>query len=141
MTLAGAAILEKTRVGKQTREQADALLSEATVSDADTLLTAVGRLGDELGALEWNGDLGQYELIADASTRGQFQLRWSSNSWRCWRSGSQRLRVRRCGRASRPSAEVFPRFSMDEIMARIERLSAERRQALFEWLAGRTTVA
>ncbi|QVL49773.1 MAG: hypothetical protein KFB96_04575 [Thiocapsa sp.] len=73
LTLAGVAILEKTRVGKQTREQADALLSEATALDAETLLTAVRRLGDELGALEWNGDLGQYELIADASTRGQFQ--------------------------------------------------------------------
>jgi hypothetical protein len=73
LTLAGVAILEKTRVGKQTREQADALLSEATALDADTLHAAVRRLGDELGALEWNGDLGQYELIADASTRGQFQ--------------------------------------------------------------------
>ncbi|MFB1490190.1 MULTISPECIES: hypothetical protein [unclassified Thiocapsa] len=33
----------------------------------------------------------------------------------------------------------YDQMSMDEIMARIERLSAERRQALFEWLAGRVS--
>ncbi|NCC30260.1 MAG: hypothetical protein EOM22_19435, partial [Gammaproteobacteria bacterium] len=31
----------------------------------------------------------------------------------------------------------YDQMSMDEIMARIERLSAERLQALFEWIAGR----
>lgn len=34
----------------------------------------------------------------------------------------------------------YDQMSMDEIMARIERLSAERRQALFEWLGERVRV-
>ncbi|MBK1644817.1 hypothetical protein CKO25_09175 [Thiocapsa imhoffii] len=73
LVLAGVAILEKVRVGKQTREDANALLGEATALDGERLHQGIRRLEDELGALEWNADLGQYELIADASTRGQFQ--------------------------------------------------------------------
>jgi hypothetical protein len=65
LTLAGVAILEKMRVGRQTQLDMDHLLGEAAVLDGATL--------QELGAVEWNADLGQYELIADATTRGQFQ--------------------------------------------------------------------
>ncbi|WPL17371.1 hypothetical protein Thiowin_02378 [Thiorhodovibrio winogradskyi] len=71
--LAGTAVLEKMRVGKQTLAEADALLAEATALLEPSVKIALARLTDELGALEWNADLGQYELIADASTRGQFQ--------------------------------------------------------------------
>ncbi|MBK5965273.1 hypothetical protein CCR95_14545 [Thiocystis minor] len=73
LVLAGVAILEKMRVGKQTQTAMDDLLCEATALDAAAAQGAARALGQELGAIEWNADLGQYELIADASTRGQFQ--------------------------------------------------------------------
>lgn len=73
LVLVGVAILEKMRIGKQSQEDMDCLLCEATALPADVLAIALMALSQELGALEWNRDLGQYELIADASTRGQFQ--------------------------------------------------------------------
>jgi len=73
LLLAGVAVLEKMRVGKQSQVDADALLAEATALAVPHLRPALKRLSTDLGALEWNADLGQYELIADASTRGQFQ--------------------------------------------------------------------
>lgn len=73
LLLAGIAILEKMRVGKQSQEKMDRLLCEATALSVDSLNTALRALSQELGIVEWNRDLGQYELIADASTRGQFQ--------------------------------------------------------------------
>jgi hypothetical protein len=73
LVLAGVAILEKMRVGKQSQEGMDRLLCEATVLPSKSLGIALIGLSQELGAIEWNRDLGQYELIADASTRGQFQ--------------------------------------------------------------------
>lgn len=73
LALAGVAILEKMRVGKQTQPAMDVLLGEAAALDSATLHSALQALSQELGALEWNPDLGQYELIADATTRGQFQ--------------------------------------------------------------------
>ena len=73
LALAGVAILQKMRVGKQNQQGMNELLSEATALDNEALNAALQVLNRELGALEWNADLGQYELIADASTRGQFQ--------------------------------------------------------------------
>lgn len=71
--LAGVAILEKMRIGKQSQENMDRLLCEATALSSGNLSHALQTLSQDLGAIEWNRDLGQYELIADASTRGQFQ--------------------------------------------------------------------
>ncbi len=71
--LAGVAILEKMRVGKQSQNNMDYLLCEATALTTVSLSSALQALSQDLGAIEWNRDLGQYELIADASTRGQFQ--------------------------------------------------------------------
>jgi hypothetical protein len=71
--LAGVAILEKMRVGKQNQNNMDYLLCEATALTSEALSSALKALSQDLGAIEWNRDLGQYELIADASTRGQFQ--------------------------------------------------------------------
>jgi len=71
--LAGVAVLEKMRIGKQSQENTDRLLSEATAVTLERVLDALQTLSRDLGAIEWNRDLGQYELIADASTRGQFQ--------------------------------------------------------------------
>jgi hypothetical protein len=73
LVLAGVAILEKIRVGKQNQVNMDRLLCEATTLPQELLSKAVIGLSQDTGAIEWNTDLGQYELIADASTRGQFQ--------------------------------------------------------------------
>lgn len=71
--LAGVAVLEKMRIGKQSQENMDRLLCEATTLTLGRVSDALKTLSQDLGAIEWNRDLGQYELIADASTRGQFQ--------------------------------------------------------------------
>lgn len=71
--LAGVAILEKMRIGKQNQENMNRLLCQATALPSESLLIALKPLSQELGTIEWNSDLGQYELIADATTRGQFQ--------------------------------------------------------------------
>jgi hypothetical protein len=71
--LAGVAVLEKMRVGKQSQDNMDRLLCEATAHTLGSVSNALQALSQDLGAIEWNRDLGQYELIADASTRGQFQ--------------------------------------------------------------------
>ncbi|WP_295400257.1 hypothetical protein [uncultured Thiocystis sp.] len=73
LVLAGVAILQKMGVGKQTQVAMDDLLCEAAALESGVLQGAVRELSQDLGALEWNRDLGQYELIADATTRGQFQ--------------------------------------------------------------------
>jgi hypothetical protein len=72
LVLAGVAVLEKTRIGKQTRQMADSLLCEAAALEATALPALLAALS-ELGAVEWNSDLGQYELLSDGATRGQFQ--------------------------------------------------------------------
>lgn len=72
LVLAGVAALEKMRVGNKSKDQADALLCEATGLPVDALSDCVSTLS-ELGALEWNRDLGQYELLSDGTSRAQFQ--------------------------------------------------------------------
>ena len=47
-------------------------MGEATALDAVTVTTTLGELS-ELGVLEWNRDLGQYELLVEGASRGQFQ--------------------------------------------------------------------
>lgn len=72
LILAGVAALEKMRVGKKTKPVADALLCEATALSQLQLDESLQGLS-ELGAVEWNPDLGQYELLSDGASRGQFQ--------------------------------------------------------------------
>lgn len=71
--LAGVAVLEKMRIGKQAKSMADALLCDASGLQSETLPPVLLALSSELGALEWNDDLGHYELLSDGATRGQFQ--------------------------------------------------------------------
>jgi hypothetical protein len=71
--LASIAVLEKMRVARLPRETMEELIGEASVMEPSTLTSAINFLSQELGAIEWNRDLGQYELISDGSTRGQFQ--------------------------------------------------------------------
>lgn len=70
--LAAAAVLLKLRVRLSRRERYESFLAAAAgVVDA-AFTGALHRLTDDLGLLEWNDDYGQYELIQDAATRGQF---------------------------------------------------------------------
>ncbi|MEB4593564.1 hypothetical protein VSS37_21480 [Candidatus Thiothrix sp. Deng01] len=73
LALAGVAILERMRVGRLDQEHMNRLLAETCALPLQQLDRALAGLSQELGVIEWNRDLGQYELIADASTRGQFQ--------------------------------------------------------------------
>lgn len=71
--LAGVAVLERMRLSRLAQSQMNDLLTEACLINQAELNQSLNYLSQELGALEWNKDLGQYELIIDASTRGQFQ--------------------------------------------------------------------
>jgi len=73
LALVGIAIVEKMRVGRHSKSNMDLLLQQATSLSDQLLEEALNALSHDFGAIEWNDDLGQYELIADSSTRGQFQ--------------------------------------------------------------------
>jgi len=73
LVLAGIMILDKLRILTKERAQVDRLLQLATGLNAKIFAEALKYLSDEIGAVEWNRDLYQYELVADAATRGQFQ--------------------------------------------------------------------
>ena len=72
LILTGVAVIEKMRVGKLSTETANALLSEVT-NLSPKLISQDIEVISNLGAMEWNEDLGQYELLSDGATRGQFQ--------------------------------------------------------------------
>lgn len=72
IVMSGVAVLDKVRIGRQPRETVDVMLTEATALPLDTLRDTLGALSN-LGLLEWNADLGQYELLAEGASRGQFQ--------------------------------------------------------------------
>lgn len=73
LVLAGIMILDKLRISSRSKEQIDRLLLLATGLNARELTDALKYLSTDIGAVEWNRDLCQYELVADAATRGQFQ--------------------------------------------------------------------
>lgn len=70
--VAGAAVLLKLRVRLPERERYERFLAAAAGLADAAFKRSFHRLTDDLGLLEWNEDYGQYELIQDAATRGQF---------------------------------------------------------------------
>lgn len=94
LVLAGVAALEKMRVGKQDQTMANKLLLEATALTEQTVIRALELLS-ELGALEWNRDLGQYELLTDGASRGQFQQWLRQQQLQCVNDDSRNLFMRR----------------------------------------------
>lgn len=94
LVLAGVAALEKMRVGKQDQAMANKLLLEATALTEQSVLKALEVLS-ELGALEWNRDLGQYELLTDGASRGQFQQWLRQQQFQCINDDSRSLFMRR----------------------------------------------
>lgn len=73
LTLVSIAVLEKMRVGRQEKHSAQKLLAQASALSTSDVESALTELSNRLGVLEWNADLGQYEFVIDASTRGQFE--------------------------------------------------------------------
>lgn len=73
LVLAGIMVLDKLRVATKDKAQIDKLLQLCTDLNSRALDEALSYLINEIGVVEWNRDLCQYELIADAATRGQFQ--------------------------------------------------------------------
>lgn len=73
LVLAGVMILDKFGISTKEKGQIDRLLQLCTDFTAHELEEALRFLSNELGIVEWNRELCQYELVADAATRGQFQ--------------------------------------------------------------------
>ena len=73
LTLVSIAVLEKMRIGRQEQYIAQKLLAQASALSQGDVESALNELSNRLGILEWNADLGQYEFVIDASTRGQFE--------------------------------------------------------------------
>lgn len=71
--LAGVMVVDKLRTLVRDQETVNQLLQLATGLESAVLEKSLSSLSSELGAIEWNTELGQYELISDAATRGQFQ--------------------------------------------------------------------
>lgn len=72
LVMSGVAVLDKIRVGRRAQETVNILLAEATALPQAIVGNILEKLSS-LGALEWNPDLGQYELLSDGASRGQFQ--------------------------------------------------------------------
>ncbi|MEJ1487094.1 MAG: hypothetical protein RPU72_01825 [Candidatus Sedimenticola sp. (ex Thyasira tokunagai)] len=109
LLLAGVAVVEKMRIGKQTREIADAMLCEATALELASLPAVLETLS-EFGAVEWNDDLGQYELLSDGATRGQFQQWLRKQQAEFKADGLRDLFVRR-GAADIELGDIRPDFA------------------------------
>lgn len=71
--LAAVMVVDKLRTKVRDQEIVNQLLQLATGLESLDLENSLTNLSSELGAVEWNAELGQYELITDAATRGQFQ--------------------------------------------------------------------
>jgi hypothetical protein len=143
-TLAGIAIIEKTRVGKQTREIANALLCEATALPPSSLPETLETLS-ELGAIEWDDDLGQYELLNDGASRGQFQQWLRAQLARIGADGIRDLFVRR-GRRDIGLEDISPDFAQSRSistadwffeaeLAQVNTLDSVIQRASQDWLS------
>ena len=70
--LAAAAVLLKLRVRLPRKEDYEKFLTLAAGLDHVETQQSLTYSVSDLGVLEWNDDFGQYELVQDAATRGQF---------------------------------------------------------------------
>lgn len=72
-TLTAIAILETLKLRQLNQHQANEILQELTNFDAAMLHEQIKNLS-ELGATEWNSDLGRYELLTDGASRASFNV-------------------------------------------------------------------
>ncbi|GLP97003.1 hypothetical protein [Paraferrimonas sedimenticola] len=142
LVLASVAALEKMRIGKQEESIANAMICEASALD-ETAVNSSLEVLSELGALEWNRDLGQYELLTEGASRGQFQqwLRKLQHSFDS--SETRRLFMRRATRET-ALASIETEFAlMNQIStpdwvfeassAHLDNLKNSIEQAFKEW--------
>ncbi|WP_281715757.1 hypothetical protein [Alteromonas sp. CyTr2] len=108
LILAGTAALEKMRIGRQARENAEALICEATSLDSLVVKDGLKSLS-ELGALEWNSDLGQFELLTDGASRAQFQ-QWLRKLQQDVKIGDIYNLFMRYGAKEQPLADIVTDF-------------------------------
>jgi hypothetical protein len=73
LLLASVMILDKLRIVIRVKKFLDKLLGFLSGLSTVSVQDGLSNLSRDIGAIVWNADLGQYELIADAATRGQFQ--------------------------------------------------------------------
>jgi hypothetical protein len=143
LVLTAVAALDKLRVGRQTRDIMDALLCEATALAS----AVVGRSVDALvnmGALDWNDDLAQYELLSDGASREQFQQWLRAQAAQMTRSEVRNLFVRRgivdCS-LMHPVTTDFgplheiktPDWRFDAVAAQIDTVDQAITQAFQDW--------
>jgi hypothetical protein len=94
LVMTAVAVLDKLRVGRQTRDLMDALLCEATALSGMAVERALDSLVN-MGAMDWNEDLAQYELLSDGASRGQFQQWLRAQAAQVSRAEVRNLFVRR----------------------------------------------
>lgn len=147
LVLTAVAVLETLRVERQTRDAMDALLCEATVLPDSTVELALAALVN-MGALDWNDDLAQYELLSDGASRGQFQQWLRAQAAQFTRSEVQNLFVRRgivdCN-LKHPVTTDFgslhdiktPDWRFDAVSAQSDTLEQSITQAFQDWRQAR----
>lgn len=106
--LAGIAVLDKTHVGRQTRDAIHGLLSEATALDVPTVSRTLSVLSS-LGATEWNADLQRYELLSDGASRAQFE-HWIRAKRQAMTADDVRQLFVRRGAVDCPIGDIKPDF-------------------------------
>jgi hypothetical protein len=135
--------LDKLRVGRQTREMTNALLCEATALPSDLVQEAVAVLVN-MGALDWNDDLAQYELLSDGASRGQFQQWLRGQAAQVTRSEVRNLFVRRgiadCNLMNPVATDFGPLHDIrtsdwrfDAVAARVDTVDQAITQAFRDW--------
>jgi hypothetical protein len=145
LVLTAVAVLDKLRVARQTRNMMDALLCEATALEPAVIEQSVDGLIN-LGALDWNDDLAQYELLSDGASRGQFQQWLRSQAGQLSRIDIRNLFVRRgildCG-LMHPVKTDFGQlhdilttdWRFDAVAAQLDSIDEVLTQAFQDWRA------
>jgi len=147
LALTAVAALDKLRVGRQTRDIMDILLCEATALPSAAVTASLDGLID-LGAVDWNDDLAQYELLSDGASRGQFQQWLRAQAARVTRSEVRNLFVRRgivdCN-LKQPVTSDFaplheiktPDWCFDAVAAQLDTVDQAVTQAFEDWRGAR----
>jgi hypothetical protein len=143
LVLTAVAALDNLRVGRQTRDIMDALLCEAAALPSAVVTGSVEALVN-IGALDWNDDLAQHELLSEGVSRGQFQQWLRAQAAHMTRTEVWNLFVRRgivdCS-LMHPVTTDFgplheiktPDWRFDAVAAQIDTVDQAVTQAFQDW--------
>jgi hypothetical protein len=143
LVMTAVAVLDRLRVGRQTRDIIDALLCEATALPLAVVEESLGALVD-MGALDWNDDLAQYDLLSDGASRGQFQQWLRAQAAQVTRNEIRNLFVRRgivdCNLMHPVTTDFGPLYEIktldwrfDAVGAQIDTVDQSIAQAFQDW--------